>query len=184
MPPVNNSTKVEAKEFFHTTLNIPLAEAGYYVIPPFLSLEILKQESAYDSENFIDGNLSKFAEVFGADLILFTTIHTWNKSGLASVVIVDVEYTIKDAITSEVLFNRRGNIKYDTRVSKGSSGSWIGAAISLTANAISTAATKYVSVARKCNDYSLAPLPKGKYHPNHNLDQEEYAGPAHFKANL
>ena len=54
MPPINRSTAVEAKEYFHTTLNVPLANAGYYVIPPFLSMEILKRESAYDSELFID----------------------------------------------------------------------------------------------------------------------------------
>ena len=54
MPPINRSTNVEAKEYFHTTLNVPIANAGYYVIPPFLSMEILKRESAYDSELFIN----------------------------------------------------------------------------------------------------------------------------------
>jgi len=46
MPPINKSTNVEAKEYFHSTMNIPIANAGYYVIPPFLSMEILKKESA------------------------------------------------------------------------------------------------------------------------------------------
>lgn len=52
MPPINRSTNVEAKEYFHSTLNVPIANAGYYVIPPFLSMEILKRESAFDSELF------------------------------------------------------------------------------------------------------------------------------------
>ena len=44
MPPINRSTDVQAKEFFHTTLNVPIINAGYYVVPPFLSMEILKKE--------------------------------------------------------------------------------------------------------------------------------------------
>ena len=28
MPPINRSTNVESKEFFHTTLNVPIANAG------------------------------------------------------------------------------------------------------------------------------------------------------------
>ena len=41
MPPINRSTNVDAKEYFHTTLNVPILNAGYYGIPPFLSMEIL-----------------------------------------------------------------------------------------------------------------------------------------------
>ena len=40
MPPINRSTNVEAKEYFHATLNVPIANSGFYVIPPFLSMEI------------------------------------------------------------------------------------------------------------------------------------------------
>ena len=75
MPPINRSTNVEAKEYFHSTLNIPIANAGFYVIPPFLSMEILKKESAYDAELFLNSPLTKFGEVFGADLAVFTIIH-------------------------------------------------------------------------------------------------------------
>ena len=75
MPPINRSTNVEAKEFFHSTLNVPIANAGYYVIPPFLSMEILKKESAYDAELFLNNSVAKFGEVFGADVAMFTIIH-------------------------------------------------------------------------------------------------------------
>src|SRR4030066_391987 len=66
MPPINKSTNVEAKEFFHSTLLVPFASKGFYVIPPFLSMEILKKESAYDSEQFIEAPLAKFGGGFGA----------------------------------------------------------------------------------------------------------------------
>ena len=78
MPPINRSTNVEAKEYFHSTLSVPIINAGYYVIPPFLSMAILKQESAYDAELFINGPLTQFNNIFGADVALFTIIHKWD----------------------------------------------------------------------------------------------------------
>ena len=115
MPPINKSTNVEAKEYFHSTLMIPLANQGYYVIPPFLSMEILKRESAYDAELFLNSSLSKFGEVFGADIVLFTIIHKWDKS--YGNVKVEVEYILKSTKTNEVLYTRRGTINYNTTVS-------------------------------------------------------------------
>ena len=34
MPPINRSTKVEAKEFFYRSLAAPIAQRGYYILPP------------------------------------------------------------------------------------------------------------------------------------------------------
>ena len=101
MPPINKSTNVEAKEYFHSTLLAPLANQGFYVIPPFLSMEILKRESAYDAELFLNSSLSKFGEVFGADIVLFTIIHKWDKS--YGNVMVELEYILKSTKTNEIL---------------------------------------------------------------------------------
>ncbi|HQH10501.1 MAG TPA: DUF799 family lipoprotein, partial [Bacteroidales bacterium] len=46
MPPINNTTNVEAKEYLYTSISRPLAEAGYYVISPMLAMEVFKAESA------------------------------------------------------------------------------------------------------------------------------------------
>ena len=50
MPPINRSTKVDAKALFYSSLIVPLSQRGYYVFPPLLTMEILKEESAYDAE--------------------------------------------------------------------------------------------------------------------------------------
>lgn len=183
MPPINESNNVDAKEYFHSTLNIPIANAGYYVIPPFLSMEILKKESAYDAERFIDGSLSKFNEVFGADLVVFTIIHNWQKSALASTVNVDIEYVIKSTKTNKTIYSRRGDVTYDASVSSGSGG-LAGLAISMIASAINTAATKYVDVARACNSFTFKDMPAGKYNPKCNLDGDEMAGNKEYKVRL
>jgi hypothetical protein len=180
MPPINRSTNVDAKEYFYTTLNVPIINAGYYVIPPFLSMEILKRESAYDSELFIERpSLKIFNNIFGADIILFTIINKWDKSSIGSKVTVEVEYIIKSTHTNEILYSRKGTISYNTSLSTGG-----GALLNILASAVNTAATKYVDVAKAANNYIFYDLPKGKYSPMFGLDKEELAGIKIIKVRL
>jgi hypothetical protein len=184
MPPINRSTNVEAKEYFHSTLNVPIANAGFYVIPTFLSMEILKKESAYDAELFLNSPLTMFGEVFGADLALFTIIHKWDKSGLAAKVYVEVEYIFKSTKTNEIVYTRKGDITYDASVSSGGAfGVW-GALADIALSAINTAATQYVDVARVCNACTFKDLPAGKYSPFYGTDGEQLAGKREFKKTL
>jgi hypothetical protein len=180
MPPINKSTNVEAKEYFHSTLIVPLANQGFYVIPPFLSMEILKRESAYDAELFLNSSLSKFGEVFGADIVLFTIIHKWDKS--YGNVKVEVEYILKSTKTNEILYTRRGTINYNTTVS-GTTGAY-GALADVALTAANTIGTKYVDVAKICNTYTFKDLPVGKYSPINPLEPDEMAGKKVFKVNL
>ncbi|MFA9392578.1 MAG: GNA1162 family protein [Prolixibacteraceae bacterium] len=183
MPPINRSTNVEAKEYFHSTLNIPIANAGFYVIPTFLSMEILKKESAYDAELFLDAPLDKFGEVFGADLAVFTIIHKWDKSGIAAKVLVQVEYIIKSVKTNEIVYSRIGDVVYDASVSTGAGG-LAGLVADVALSAINTAATKYVDIARVCNAYTFSDLPSGKYSPMYGIDGELPAGNKVFRVSL
>ena len=183
MPPINRSTNIEAKEFFHATLNVPIANAGYYVVPPFLSMEILKRESAYDSELFLTQSLEKFNEIFDADIALFSIIHKWDKNTIGAKVNVDIEYILKSTITNEVLYTRYGSIIYDASISTGGDGIYALLA-DIALSAVNTAATKYVDLAKVCNGYTLSDLPKGKYSPWHNIDKDDYAGAKKFTKRL
>ena len=176
MPPVNNSTHVEAKDYFYSTLNVPLAEAGYYVLPPATTMATLQRESAYDSELFIDGDISKFGKLFGADLAVFTVIKSWEKSVLVSSVNIEIEYIFKSTKTNEVLYRRDAFITCDTSSSVRLGGMGLmGALINATADAVKTAVTDYVDVAIMCNKVALSDIPAGKYSPKYDADQGETA---------
>ncbi|MDR2130184.1 MAG: DUF799 domain-containing protein [Odoribacteraceae bacterium] len=183
MPPINRTTEVEAKDYFHLTLNVPIVDAGYYVIPPFLSMEILKKESAYDAELFLNSSLQKFGEVFGADLVLFTVINRWDKQKLVAKVDVEIEYIFKSVKTGEIVYSRKGRVTYDASVNTGVGGGF-GLLANIAAGAINTAVTKYVDVARACNAYTFKDLPAGKYNPAYERDGEEIAGQKEFKVSL
>lgn len=40
MPPINQTTHAEAKDYFYTTMYLPLCEKGYYVFSPYLTMEM------------------------------------------------------------------------------------------------------------------------------------------------
>ena len=95
MPPINNTSNVEAKDLLYTSISRPLAEAGYYVISPLLAMDVLKAESAYDAEMFIDKPLTMFRDYFGADAVVFSQIDDWTKRGFG--IDTKIRYIIKSA---------------------------------------------------------------------------------------
>lgn len=174
MPPINQTTHAEAKDYFYTTLYQPLCEKGYYVYSPYLTMEMFQQESAYDAENFLQGDLTAFRNVLGADAAMFTIIKSWKRSNIGGRLTVDVEYILRSTKTGQTLYTREGNIKVDTSVSGGSGG--FGALVGLLATAINTATTDKVIAGRKCNAFVLSDLPAGKYSELYEKDSTRPAG--------
>jgi hypothetical protein len=180
MMPVNKTVNVEAKEFFYTTLATALSDQGYYVMPPFMSQEILRREGANDSEVFLEAPLKTFGEVFGVDAVLFTIIHTWKKDAITDNVNTEVEYILKSTRTNEILFHRKGDLIYDTTVQPSSGGGLAGLVVSAIASKILTAATSHVKVARMCNRATLIDMPAGRYLSTHKSDSINFAGLKEF----
>ena len=172
MLPINNSTNVEAKELLYTSISRPLVEAGYYVISPHLAMEILKAESAYDSEMFFDASLTAFQNYFGADAVVFSVIDTWTKKGMG--IETKIRYVIKSAHTNEILFDRSCDLYLDLSIDTGADG-LLGALVDLAASTINTAATDHIKAARKANYFILRDIPRGKYSPEYMLDKETAA---------
>jgi hypothetical protein len=184
MPPINKTNIVEAKEYLYLTLSQTLSERGYYVISPFLSMEMFKTESAYDAEMFVNSSLSQFQQALGADATLFTTIHTWDKNKLTAKVTVTIEYTLRSTKTNETIFQRKGTMIYDAYTKSSSGGGLMGLAVNMAASAIVTATTDYVKIARACNNAALADLPSGKYSPAYLIDVERTAGAKEFRQTI
>lgn len=182
MPPINQTTHVEAKDYFYTTMYQPLCEKGYYVFSPYLTMELFQSESAYDAEMFLDGDLSVFRNVLGADAAMFTIIKSWKRNNIGGMLTVNIEYILRSTKTGQTLYNRQGKIKVDTSVNAGSGG--IGALVSLVATAINTAVTDKVVAGRKCNAYVLTDLPAGKYSPLFEVDAKNPAGKTYIKATV
>lgn len=170
MPPINATTNVDAKDLLYTSISRPLIEAGYYVVSPLLTMDILMAESAYDAELFADKPLGKFREVFGADAVVFTEILTWAKQGFG--VDTKIRYYIKSTTSNEIIFDRTCDLYLDTSINSAGN-STLGAIINLAASAINTATTEHIEAARQANYYIFRDIPYGKYSPDYLQDMEE-----------
>lgn len=178
MPPINKSTKVDAKMSFYNTLAMPLADNGYYAFPPSITMQMMKDQSAYDAELLLDKSMNIINTTFNADAVLFTIVHEWRKVTIGNKVEVKIEYLIKSAKTDEVLYNRIGVLKVSSSSNSGN------VFADLAVMMIKTAFTKEVTVARRCNDYTFTDIPKGKYSPLHGTDQDIPAGKKEFSITL
>lgn len=178
MPPINKSTKVDAKMSFYNTLAMPLADNGYYAFPPSISMQVMQDQSAYDAELLLNKSMSIVNQAFGADAVLFTIVHEWRKVTIGSTVEVKIEYILKSAKTDEILYNRIGVVKVNSSSNTGNLFADLAVMI------VKTAFAKEVTVARKCNDYTFTDIPKGKYSPLNGKDQQSLAGKKEFSVRL
>ncbi|MBO6005744.1 MAG: DUF799 family lipoprotein [Paludibacteraceae bacterium] len=174
MPPINQTNFVEAKDYFYTTMYKPLCEKGYYVYSPYMVMDMFQAESAYDSELFLEGDLTAFRNVLGADAAMFTIIKTWSKNAIGGGITVDIEYVLRSTKTGNTIYHREGRITLDTSVSSGTGGA-LGALVSVAATAINTAATDKIEAGRACNEFVLRDMPEGKYGVHFNMDQDFFA---------
>ena len=182
MPPINQTDFVEAKEYFYTTLHMPLCEKGYYVFSPYMTMELFQTESAYDSEMFIEGDLTIFKNILGADAAMFTIIKSWKKNSIGGKITVGIEYILRSTHTGETIYSREGLISVDTSVNSGSGA--FGALGNLIATTINTAATDKIIAGRRCNTFVLSDMPSGKYSTLHTQDKEQPAGKKYIKATV
>lgn len=181
MPPINNTSNVEAKDLLYTSISRPLAEAGYYVISPLLAMEVLKAESAYDAELFINKPLTMFRDYFGADAVVFSQIDDWTKRGFG--IDTKIRYIIKSASSGEVLFDRSCDLYLDLQFKSGSN-SLLASLVDLAVSAIETAATEHIVAARKANYFIFRDIPRGKYNPLYLQDKEFVAEKKDIKAQV
>jgi len=181
MPPINNTANVEAKDLLYTSISRPLVEAGYYVLPPILTMDILKAESAYDAEMFFEQPLGQFGRVFGADAVIFSVIDQWAKQGVG--IRVKIRYIMRSTRTDEVLFDRTCDLFLDTRINSGGGG-LLGMALDLALTAANTALTAHIEAAREANRFIFSDIPFGKFSPLYQQDQDWKAEPANVKATV
>ena len=179
MPPINNTSNVEAKDLLYTSISRPLAEAGYYVISPLLAMDILKAESAYDAELFIDRPLTLFRDYFGADAVVFSQIDEWTKRGFG--IDTKIRYIIKSATSGEVLFDRSCDLYLNLQQNSGGT-SALSQLVDLAVSAVATALTDHIVAARKANYYIFRDIPRGKYSPDYLQDKDVIAEKKDIKA--
>jgi hypothetical protein len=169
VPPINETTDVQAKEYYATTIQEPLCQVGYYTLPYEITTEILKREGMYDTEAYQNQSFNQFGEFFGADAVFISRIKSWNKNYMviSSTLEVDVDCALVSTKSNTVLWSYRGRIKVDLSSSTGNP------LLSIAITAFNTVVADYVPYAQQVNETIVTALPKGKYHSKFGQDGEE-----------
>lgn len=170
LPPVNNSTAADAKEYFACSLSEALGRKGYYVMPVEAVFGVLRDEGMYDTENINPTVLANLKKNFGADAVLYTTIERWDKSWILVAGSLDIvaKFSLLSTTTGETLWD----YTTETTVNLGSEETnFLAAAIE---TAIKTAVEDYFPNCLKANIMTMdTAMPYGKHHPKSGLDGKD-----------
>jgi len=169
VPAINKSTAADAADLINSTLTIPFADNGYYVLPISIVSDIFKRDGIIEGSQIAGLPASVFKTNFGVDSVLYITINKWdtNYIVIAANVTVGMSYVLVSATTNEVLWSYDQQIVVDTA---GDSTGFILADIVKTA--VATALTDYIPIARQVNAAAVSTLPYGNYHPLVGTDGE------------
>jgi hypothetical protein len=109
LPPVNESPEVNATPGVWSHATLPLAEAGYYVLPVTLVDETFRQNGIATANDAQDIPFPKLREFFGADAAVYMKITKYGTSYavIASETRVEIEGRIVDLRTGDLLWQGR-----------------------------------------------------------------------------
>jgi hypothetical protein len=137
LPPLNESPDPEGPYVFLSTVTRPLAERGYYVFPVAVVEQMMRENGLPTPWEMHQVELAKFAEVFGADAVLYPTIEEWGTSYqlINSQSRVAVRYRLVDVASGIEIWSGSGVAEYDS--SSGSS-SLLGMMVGAVLNQVTT----------------------------------------------
>jgi hypothetical protein len=179
VPPLNETTAIEAQNVYMTTVSRPLAERGFYVFPVFLTEALLRDLGLPEAGLVHQMPLDRFREHFGADAVLFVTIHDWSNKYIIvqASTVVEVAFVLKDTRTGTVLWESTQKVARTSGDGGGNPiGMLIAAAVTYAINEMTE--TDYRPLAQQANVQALTMrgtgLPAGPYHPDFGKDKDRY----------
>ncbi|MDP4299769.1 DUF799 domain-containing protein [Leptothrix discophora] len=107
LPPLNDTSDVNATASVLAQTTRPLAESGYYVIPVTLMAEAFRQNGLSTAGDIHQVEPAKLREVFGADAALYIRVTKYGATYtlLDSAAVVSAEARLVDLQTGAVLWN-------------------------------------------------------------------------------
>ena len=107
LPPVNDAPEVQASASVLSQATLPLAEAGYYVIPVTLMSETFKQNGLEIAGDIHEVAPAKLKEIFGSDAALYLRVTKYGTTYqvIQSSTVVSVEARLVDLRTGDSLWD-------------------------------------------------------------------------------
>ncbi|WP_114814186.1 DUF799 domain-containing protein [Paraburkholderia kururiensis] len=106
LPPTNETADVQATNSMLSQMTMPLAEAGYYVVPVAVMDETFKQNGLTTAADIQATSPAKLREIFGADAALYCKVTQYGTvyRVLDSATVVTAGAKLVDLKTGDVLW--------------------------------------------------------------------------------
>ncbi|WP_053293610.1 DUF799 domain-containing protein [Burkholderia pseudomallei] len=110
LPPVNETNDVAATYGMLSQMTLPLAEAGYYVVPVAVMDETFKQNGLTNAAEIQGTSPAKLREIFGADAALYSKVTKYGSvyQIVDSTTVVAASAKLVDLKTGDVLWQGNG----------------------------------------------------------------------------
>lgn len=110
LPPVNETSDVKASSSLLSQMTLPLAEAGYYVMPVALMDETFRQNGLTTPAEIEQVSPAKLRDIFGADAVLYSKITQYGSvyKVVDSTTVVAASAKLVDLKTGDVLWQGIG----------------------------------------------------------------------------
>ncbi|WP_417284901.1 DUF799 domain-containing protein [Comamonas sp.] len=142
LPPVNDAPEVQASASVLSQATLPLAEAGYYVMPVTLMSETFRQNGLEIASDIQDVAPAKLKQIFGSDAALYIRITRYGTSYqvIQSATVVSVEARLVDLRTGDQLWDGRASAS-NQEGGNNSGGGLVGMLVTALVNQIINSAT-------------------------------------------
>ncbi len=169
LPPLNESTSMDATYGHLSTVSFPLAEMGYYVFPVAVVDQLMKENGLPTAGEMHQIPLKKVEQIFGADAVLYITVKQYGSKYivLTSVTTVALEARLVDTKTGALLWEHSAVVQQNSSGNDNIIATMITAAVSQIVNSKTDYAHAFCPLA---NQLLFATPGKGILHgPRHAL---------------
>ncbi|MBB4659428.1 DUF799 domain-containing protein [Parvularcula dongshanensis] len=182
LPALNNTTNVEAHEWFVSTVSRPFGERGYYVYPAWMVKRTLEDSGLGDAALVHEADTRRLSPIFGCDAAMYIDIQQWESKYvlIQTNTTVAFEYELRSCKTGETLWANQQQLTYSPQAS--STGNLLGDLVAqAVVSAIEKARPNYIPLAQQANAMAAASpgrgVPAGPYLPD-QYGQDENAYPS------
>ncbi|RYP58411.1 hypothetical protein DL771_011258 [Monosporascus sp. 5C6A] len=137
LPPLNESPDVGATYGMLSQVTVPLAEAGYYVLPVALVDETFRQNGLNTAGDIHGVPVAKLHDIFGADAALYITVTQYGSKYMvvSSSTVVSADAKLVDLKSGQTLWTGRASAS-NNEGGNNSGGGLIGMLVSAAVNQI------------------------------------------------
>lgn len=158
MPPLNHSPEVTAPAGVLSQATLPIAEAGYYVLPVAVTDEMFRENGIVSAEDAQDIPAAKLREIFGADAALYLDIKSYGTSYavVTSATVVTLEAKLIDLRTGKQLWD--GKATASSAEGQNSGGGLVGMLVTALVNqVVNTLSDRSVQISGIATQRLLSP---------------------------